>query len=228
MDRLFLILRRRQLNFLVLLILTYAISLSTIAKCASVDTIQDIPHNKHKFSNTNHGGQNIHRLVTKDTNLYSNPTGFFDGTSKKITGKISTLYNIPLENNSNWDSTLSSGLNVLKFLSSMNENCGNENNVVKCIGDIIFRSISIILQSTDSYENTGNVRNWEKRNGRGPFLGPEGNITLLEETVMKHLKNYILSVNLTDVGNEVKESARAGLSWFKPGKSRGKCYTLIR
>jgi hypothetical protein len=110
----------------------------------------------------------------------------------------------------------------------MNENCGNENNVVKCIGDIIFRSISIILQSTDSYENTGNVRNWEKRNGRGPFLGPEGNITLLEETVMKHLKNYILSVNLTDVGNEVKESARAGLSWFKPGKSRGKCYTLIR
>lgn len=220
MDRPLLI-RRRQLHFLVPSILTLVIFLSTLAKCASVDIIQDIPQNRQKFPKTNHIDHNIHKFVTKDVILYGNPNGFFDGKSKKNIGQIPTLHNQPVESNSKWDSSVSSGLDILRFLSLMNKNCGNAHNVVKCIGDTIFRSISIILQSTDSYESDENIRNSETRKDEIFAVRPEENITLLQDEIIKRLRNYILSVNLNELGNEVKESARAGLSWFKPGKSYG-------
>jgi hypothetical protein len=47
----------------------------------------------------------------------------------------------------------------------------------------------------------------------------EGNITVLQKMIMKKLRNYELSANLGGIGNQVEDSARAALYWFKPGKS---------
>jgi hypothetical protein len=222
MDRPLLLIRRRnELHFLLLPILTLVILLWTPAKCASIDTIQDIAHNKHKFIKTNHIDNNVHKLITKDVTLYGNPNGLFNGTANKNIGQIPTLHNLTLESNSKWNSSLSSGWDIVNFLSSMSNNCANAHNMVKCFGYTVFRFISIILQSTDSYENTENVRNSEKRNNKIFALRPEGNFILLQQEIIKHLRNSVLSVNLNDLENDVKETARAGLSWFKPGKSYG-------
>ena len=219
MNRPVVIRRRQEEHFVVLSILTLVISLSTLARCASVDTLQDISHNKTKFPKINHIDNNIHRLITKDTNLYRNPTGLLDGASKKSVGQITTLHNVHLESDLKWNSSVSSGLNILKFLSSMNKKCGNAHNVVKCAGDVILRSVSTILQSADSYEDEDDVQNSGTRNDKTLAQRTEGNVTLLLENIMKYLRNYLLSVSGKELGNEVKESARAGLSWFKPGKS---------
>jgi hypothetical protein len=90
---------------------------------------------------------------------------------------------------------------------------------MKCVGDIILRSVSTILLSADSYGNTKDVQNSGTRNDKIFAQRAEGNVTLLLEEIMKYLRNYILSVNVEELGNEAKESARAGLSWLKPGKS---------
>ena len=218
MDRPLLVRRRQELHFVLLSILPLVISLSTLAKCASVDTLQDISHNKPKFPKINQIDNNIHRLITKDTNLYRNPTGLFDGTSKKNIGPISTLHNVPLESDLKWNSSEASGLDALEFLSSIYTNCGNAQNVVKCVGDVVLRSVSTVLQSADSYENAEDVQNSAKRNEKTFAVRTEGNIALPLKKIMKYLRNYILSVNLKEVGNR-KESGRAGLSLFKPGKS---------
>ena len=219
MDGPLLIRRQQELHFVLLSILTLVISLSTLARCASVETLQDIPHNKTKFPKINHIDNNIHRLITKDTNLYRNPTGLLDGTSKKNIGQIPTLHNVPLESDLKWNSSVSSGLDILKFISSMNKNCKNAHNVVKCVGETILRSVSTILLSADSHENNEDAQNSGTRNDKILAQRKEGNVTLLLEEIMKYLRNYILSVNRKELVNEAKESARAGLSWFKPGKS---------
>jgi hypothetical protein len=219
MDGPILIRRRQELHFVLLSILTLVISLSTAARCASVDTLQDIPHNKTKFPKINHIDNNIHRLITKDTNQYRNPTGLLDGTSNKYIGQLPTLHNVPLGSDLKWNSSVTSGLDILKFLSSMNKNCKNGHNVVKCAGDIILRSVSTILLSADSYQNNEDVQNIGTRNDKIFAQRTEENVTLLLGEIMKYLRNYILSVNMKELGNEAKESARAGLSWFKPGKS---------
>ena len=217
MDGPLLIRRRQELHFVLLSILTLVISFSTLARCASVDTLQDIPHNKTKFPKINHIDNNIYRLITKD--LYRNSTGLLDETSKKNIGQIPTLHNVPLESDLKWNSSVSSGLNILNFLSSMNKKCKNTHNVVKCVGDIILRSVSTTLLSADSYENTGYVQNSLTRNDKIVAQRTERNVTLLLGEIMKHLRNYILSVDMKELGDEAKESARAGLSLFKPGKS---------
>jgi len=214
-----LIRRRQELHFVVLSILTLVISLSTLARCASVDTLQDIPHNKPKFPKINHIDNNIHRLITKDTNLYRNPTDLLTGTSKKNIEQRTTLHNVHLESDLKWNSSVSSGLDILKFLSSMNKNCGNARNVVKCVGNIILPSVSTVLLPADSYENSEDVQNSGTRNDKIFSQRTEGNITLLLKEIMKYLRNYMLSVNMKELENEAKESARAGLSWLKPGKS---------
>lgn len=219
MDRPLVIRRRKELHLILLSILTLVISLSTLARCASVDTLQDISHNKTKFPIIYHIDNSIHRLNTKYTNLYKNPTGLLDGTSKKIIEKIPTLRNVYLESDLMWNSSVSNGLETLKFLSSMNKICGNARNVMKCAGDVILRSVVTVLQSADSYENNEDNRNSGTRNDKILAKRTEGNFPLLLEKIMKHLRNYILSVNVEELGNEAKESARAGLSWFKPGKS---------
>jgi hypothetical protein len=219
MDGPLLIRRRQELHFVLLSILTLVISLSTLAKCASVDTLQDIPHNKTKFPKINHIDNNILRLITKDTNLYRNPTGLLDGTSKKNIGQVPTLHNATLGSDLKWNLSVSSGLDILKFLSSMNKKCKSAHNVVKCVGDTILRSVSTTLLSADSYENTEYVQNSGTRNDKIFAQRTKGNVTLLLGEIMKYLRSYILSVNMKELGNEAKESARAGLSWFKPGKS---------
>jgi len=178
--------------------------------------LQDISHNKTKFPIINHIDNNIHRLITKDTNLYRNPSGLLDGTSKKNIGQIPALHNVHLESDLKWNSSVSSGLDTLKFLSSMNKICGNSHNVVKCAGDVILRFVSTILLS---YENNEDGQNSGTRNEKILAQRNEGNVTLLLVKIMKHLRNYMLSVNVEELENEAKESARAGLSWFKPGKS---------
>jgi hypothetical protein len=181
--------------------------------------LQDIPHNKTKFPKINHIDNNIHRLITKDTNLYRNPTGLLAGTSKKNIGPRITLHNVPLESDLKWNLSVSSGLDNLKFLSAMNKNCENGHNVVKCVGDIILRSVNTVLLSADSYENSEDVQNSGTRNDKIFAQRTEGNITLLLKEIMKYLRYYMLSVNMKELENEAKESARAGLSWLKPGKS---------
>jgi hypothetical protein len=219
MDGPLLIRRQQELHFILLSILTLVISLSTLARCASIDTSQVIPHNKTNFPKINYIDNNINRLITKDANLYRNPTGLLEGTSKKNIGLIPTLHNVHLERDLKWNSTVSSVLDILKFLSSMNKKCKNARNVVKCVGDVMLRSVSAIMMSADSYENNEDVQNSGKRNDKIFAKRTEGNVTLLLEEIMKYLRNYILSVNMKELGNEAKESARAGLSWFKPGKS---------
>jgi hypothetical protein len=110
----------------------------------------------------------------------------------------------------------------------MNTKCGNASNVVKCVGDVILRSVSTILQSAGSYEYNEDVQNSETRNYKIFAQRTEGNVALLLEKIMKYLRNYIISVNMEELENEVKESARAGFSWFKPGKSYAEYYILIR
>jgi hypothetical protein len=190
--------------------------------------LQDIPHNKTKFPQINHIDNNIHRLITKDTTLYRNSTGLFDGTSKKNIGQIPTLQNELLYSDLKWNVSALSGLDILEFLPSMNTKCGNAHNVVKCVGDIILRSVSTALQSAYSYEYNEDVQNSVTRNDKIYAQRIEGNVSLLVKKIMKYLRNYILSVNMEEPGNEVKESARAGFSWFKPGKSYAEYYTLIR
>jgi hypothetical protein len=181
--------------------------------------LQDIPHNKTKFPKINHIDNNIYRLFTKETNLYRNPTGLLAGTSKKNIGQRPTLYKVHLESDLKWNSSVSSGLDILKFLSSVNKNCGNAQNVVKCVGDIILRSVSTVLLSADSYENSEDVQNGGTRDNKIFAQRTEGNITLLLKEIMNYLRNYMLSVDMKELENEAKESARAGLSWLKPGKS---------
>jgi hypothetical protein len=228
MDGPLLIRRRQERHFVLLSILTLVISFSTLARCASVDTLQDIPHNKTKFPKINHIDNDIHRHIPKDTNLYRNPNGLLDGTSKKNIGQRTTLHNVPIESDLEWNSNISSGLDILKFLSSVNKNCKNAHNAVKCVGDTIFRSVSTILLSADSYENTEDVQNGGTRNDKISAQRTEGNVPLLLVEIMKYVRDYMLSVNMKELENEAKESARAGLSWFKPGKSYAEYYTLIR
>jgi hypothetical protein len=110
----------------------------------------------------------------------------------------------------------------------MNKNCKNAKNTVMCVGDTILRSVSTILLSGDSYESTEDVQNSIKRNDKIFARLTKGNVTFLLERIMKYLRNYILTVNMKELENEAKESARAGLSWLKPGKSYAEYYTLIR
>lgn len=130
-----------------------------------------------------------------------------------------TSHNAPLKSDLKWNSSVSSGMDILKFLSSMNKKCKNAHNMVKCVGDVILRSVSTILLSADSYENTENVQNSGTSNDKIFAQRTEENITLLLEEIMKYLRNYVLSVDMKERGNEAKESGRAGLSWFKAGKS---------
>ena len=210
MDQPLVIRRRNELHFVLLSILTLVISLSTLARCASVDTLQDISHNKPKFPIINYIDNNIHRLITKDTYLYKNPTGLFDGTSKKNIGQIPSLHNVHLKSDLKWNSIVSSGLDTLKFLLSMNKICGNAHNVLKCAGDVILRSVSTILQPADSYENNEDDQNSGTRNDKIHTHLTERNVTLFLKKFMKHLRNYILWVNVDELGNEAKYSARSG------------------
>jgi hypothetical protein len=110
----------------------------------------------------------------------------------------------------------------------MNTKCGNAQNIVKCVADVILGSVSTILQSADSYEYNKDVQNSETRNDKIFAQRTEGNVIILLQKIMKYLRNYVLSVNMEELGNEVKESARAGFSWFKPGKSYAEYYTFIK
>jgi hypothetical protein len=152
----------------------------------------------------------------------------FDGTSKKNIGQIPTLQNVLLGSDLKWNSSVLSGLDILKFLSLMNTKCGNAQNIVKCVGDVILGSASTILQSADSYEYNKDVQNSQTRDDKIFAQRTEGDVILLLQKITKHLRNYILSVNVEELGNEVEESARAGFSWFKPGKSYAEYYTFIK
>jgi hypothetical protein len=217
MDRPLLILRRQQLSCLLITTLAFLLSFSTLATCASVDVTQDISHNKHKFAKTDHIVNSSHNNVTKDTSLYRNPTGWLNETSSENIEQISTIYNIPLEINSNWNSSLSNGLTILKVLSSVNQNCWNTSDVVKCIRGKVIQLVKNILYPSDSYEISHGVRNNEVQNDK-LWDAAEGNITFLQEMIMKQLRNHRVSVSLGELGNQVEESARAALSWFTPGK----------
>jgi len=92
----------------------------------------------------------------------------------------------------------------------MNKICGNAHNVLKCAGDVILRSVSTILQPADSYENNEDDQNSGTRNDKIHTHLTERNVTLFLKKFMKHLRNYILWVNVDELGNEAKYSARSG------------------
>jgi hypothetical protein len=65
------------------------------------------------------------------------------------------------------------------------------------------------------------VRNHEIENNKSMDAGPlygEGNVTVLQETIMKQLENYEVSANLGRLANQVEDTARSAVSWLKPGK----------
>lgn len=194
--------------------LAFLLSFSTLATCTSGDATQVISHSKYKFEKTDHIVNSSHSNVTKDTSLYRNPTPWLNGTSSE--NKEHT-HNLSIEINSNWNSSLSSGLTLLKILSSANEDCWSKSDVLKCIRAKMNELVRSILHSSDSYENPHDVRSKEVQNDKLSDTA-EGNVTLLQEIIMKQLRSHTVAVNLGEFGNEVEETARAALSWFAPGK----------
>lgn len=205
MDRPLLILRRQRL----MTTLAFLLSFSTLATCTSVDATRYVSQSKYKFEKTDSIFNNSHNNVTKDTSLYRYPTRRINGTSSENTEQI---HNLTLEINSNWNSSLSRGLTLLKVVSSANQDCWNKSDVLKCISAKMIELARRFLYSTDSY-----VRSNEVQNDNISDIA-EGNVTLLHEIIMKQLRNHMLAENLGELGNEVEDTARAALSWFAPGK----------
>lgn len=221
-----LIRRRQQPNFLLITTLTL-LSLSTLTTCTSEYTTRDVSHNKHNFPKTDRAANYSQEAVTnykyetKDTSMYRNDTGSFVDTATKPTqsiGHVPTIYNLPLETNSDLNWSLSSGLTLLKVISSISQNCWNKSDGSKCVWDTVIRFMNSVLHSSDSYRISHNVRDNEPAYDE-LLNNMEGNITVLQKMIMKKLRNYELSANLGGIGNQVEDSARAALYWFKPGKS---------
>jgi hypothetical protein len=199
--------------------------------CASEYSAQDISHNKHTLSTTDRIANNSQEALknykhdTKYTSLYKNPTSYFIETSTKSIqsiGQVPTINNLPVESNSNVILSLSSGLTLLNIISSVTHNCWKKDDVVKCVQDTLIRLMGSVLHSSDSYPVSRNAQDNEVENNEllnSGALYSEGKLTALQETILKQLRHYEASMNLGRFGNEVEDSARNLLSWFKPGKS---------
>jgi len=230
MERPLLILRRHHPSSLLITTLTL-LPLIALTTCASVNTTQHNSQDGDKFSKTDNFAHNSHRTVTndeysktKDASLSRNPTDSFVETSTKSMKnirQIPTKHILPVETNSDLYSSLPSGLTFLKLLSSMNQSCLNASSVLKCVKGTVIRFVTSVLYSGDSYEIYNEVRNHEIENNKSMDAGPlygEGNVTVLQETIMKQLENYEVSANLGRLANQVEDTARSAVSTLKPGK----------
>jgi hypothetical protein len=215
MDRPLLIVRRQQLSWLLITTVAFVLSLSSVATCAPVNATQDVLHSDHKFEITGLVNSS-HSNVTKDTNLYRNSTQWLYGASTESI-EISTVHDLPLEINSNLNYSLSSGLTVLKVISSITQDCRNASDVIKCFRVKVIEFMRSILYSAEPYGEPHDFQSNELQNDEILDIA-ERNITLLLKIIMKEIRNHVMSMNWVEIENGVEDSARAALSWFTPGK----------
>lgn len=100
----------------------------------------------------------------------------------------------------------------------MTEECFNKTDVTKCIRAELIQFMRGILHSPHTYEIPHDIQSNELK--RDDILDiAEGNIALLQQNIMKEVRDQMSSVNLGEIGNGVEDTARAALSWLAPGKS---------
>lgn len=215
---------RQQLSCLLITTLTL-LSLSAPTTCTSEHITRDVSRNRHKFSKSDLTANNSHEVFTnyetKDDYLLRNDTDSFVDASMKlmqIIGDVHTVYNLLFEKNSDLNSSVSSSLSLLKVISLIPQKCWNKSDVTNCVRDTVIRFMRSVLYSPDSYRISRNLPNNETVYGE-LLNNMERSITALQDTILKQLRNYEVSVKLEELGNQVEDSSRALLSWFKPGKS---------
>lgn len=219
-----LLIRRRQQPSCLLITTLTLLSVSTLTTCTLEYTTQDVSHNKHRTDRTDNNSQEAavtnYEFEAKDTSMSRNVTDYsVDISTKSIQsiGHLPTINSLTFKTNSDFNSSLSIGFTLLKIISLISQNCWNESDVAKCVRDTVIRFMSSGLYSENSYWISRSVVNNETEHDE-VFKNTEENISVFQEIVLKQLRSYDVSVNLSEFGNQVDDSARAMLSWFQPGK----------
>ena len=116
----------------------------------------------------------------------------------------------PEEEEDVWNSIVHSGFKSLKCIYSLNSL--KSKSALKC-ADEIMKYVREVLNVSYSYDKEVNS---DSRSSGIVSVGLDA--VALQETAMERLRQYQFNFSLENILGTAKDTARAGLSWFKPGK----------